>query len=331
MRLFLAVAFLLATIGAAAAAPPTCTGADLLEAMRHDHPETYATLRAEADAVPNGKGLVWKIESQKAVAPSYLFGTVHLTDDRVQRLPAAAETALAKAETVVIESTEAVNAQEMAKHVFRVATLMVLPDDTTLDEVIPAADLPLVKAYFDEKGSGFESVLKYRPYMAALALAFPQCEAARQLAGLLSLDAAIAERTGEAGARLDGLETLVEQFGSMAAMPMDEQAEWLVQAVKFAAMIDDITETMVRLYLAQETGLLLVWSKDLAKETGTEKSWASFEKLLVEARNRRMAERAISFIERGNAFIAVGALHLPGETGLVQLLREEGYTLTPIH
>ena len=299
--------------------------------MRRDQPEAYAALRAEADAVPNGKGLFWKIESQKGVAPSYLFGTVHLTDDRVQTLPAAAEAALAKARTVVIESTEAVNAKEMAKHIFSVATLMVLPDGVTLDEVIPAADLPMVKAYFDETANGFETILKYRPYMAALALAFPQCEAARQAAGLLSLDAAIADRTNEAGATLAGLETLAEQFGAMAAMPMDQQAEWLVQAVKFAAMIDDITETMVRFYLAQDTGMLMVWSKYLAKETRTEKSWASFEKLLVDARNRRMAERAIPFIARGNAFIAVGALHLPGETGLVQLLRDEGYSLTPIH
>jgi uncharacterized protein YbaP (TraB family) len=41
-----------------------------------------------------------------------------------------------------------------------------------------------------------------------------------------------------------------------------------------------------------------------------------------------MAERALPFLEEGGAFIAVGALHLPGEAGLVELLRAKGYTVT---
>ena len=46
---------------------------------------------------------------------------------------------------------------------------------------------------------------------------------------------------------------------------------------------------------------------------------------MVTARNRTMAERAMPFIDAGGAFIAVGALHLPGEEGLIELLRKKGY------
>jgi uncharacterized protein len=51
---------------------------------------------------------------------------------------------------------------------------------------------------------------------------------------------------------------------------------------------------------------------------------------MVNARNIIMAERGEAFLAKGNAFIAVGALHLPGEKGLVELLKANGYTLTPL-
>jgi uncharacterized protein YbaP (TraB family) len=63
---------------------------------------------------------------------------------------------------------------------------------------------------------------------------------------------------------------------------------------------------------------------------GTEATWLSFKSLLLDTRNQRMAERAVPFIAEGNAIIAVGALHLPGETGLVQFLRDRGYKVTAV-
>ena len=61
-----------------------------------------------------------------------------------------------------------------------------------------------------------------------------------------------------------------------------------------------------------------------------EADYAAFEKRMVEMRNYVMAERAEPLLESGSAFIAVGAMHLPGETGLVTLLRQAGYRLQPV-
>ena len=58
---------------------------------------------------------------------------------------------------------------------------------------------------------------------------------------------------------------------------------------------------------------------------------AYVERELIEKRNRTMHERAMPLIDGGNAFIAVGALHLPGNTGLVELLRQSGYRVTPVN
>jgi uncharacterized protein len=51
---------------------------------------------------------------------------------------------------------------------------------------------------------------------------------------------------------------------------------------------------------------------------------------MITVRNRHMAERAEATLNAGNAFMAVGALHLPGPEGLVSLLQQKGFTVTPI-
>ena len=56
---------------------------------------------------------------------------------------------------------------------------------------------------------------------------------------------------------------------------------------------------------------------------------AWFQEEGIDARNRRMVDNALPLLEQGCLFIAVGALHLPGETGLLTLLREAGYRLKP--
>ena len=61
---------------------------------------------------------------------------------------------------------------------------------------------------------------------------------------------------------------------------------------------------------------------------GAGDGYAEFEERIVTDRNRRMAERMQPMLTAGAAFVAVGALHLPGEEGIVALLREAGWTVT---
>ena len=56
-----------------------------------------------------------------------------------------------------------------------------------------------------------------------------------------------------------------------------------------------------------------------------------FTSEVVVNRNRRMLERIQPRLREGNAFIAVGALHLPGKDGLLTLLRNKGYRVSPVY
>ena len=58
---------------------------------------------------------------------------------------------------------------------------------------------------------------------------------------------------------------------------------------------------------------------------------AKIDKRLLEDRNHRMVERMLPRFDEGGAFIAIGAAHLPGESGVLALLERRGYTVTRLY
>ncbi len=124
-----------------------------------------------------------------------------------------------------------------------------------------------------------------------------------------------------------GLETAIEQLQAMASLPLELHVESLVETMKLGDRIGDVYETMVDLYQTGEVGM--IWPLFRAVLPSKEdEGYAEFEETMVTSRNRGMAENAEPFLQQGGAFIAVGALHLPGEKGLVELLRRAGYRVT---
>ena len=89
----------------AAANQKGCTGRNLFADMKTAEPQRYAEVRKAADAMPNAKSVLWKIEDTENAdkAPSYLFGTIHLTDDRVAKLPAAVQSAFDDSTRIAVE------------------------------------------------------------------------------------------------------------------------------------------------------------------------------------------------------------------------------------
>ncbi len=105
----------------------------------------------------------------------------------------------------------------------------------------------------------------------------------------------------------------------------------LKSGVRFYDRIDDVMETMIQLYLQRELGAIWPLQIALAEKVGVRaNAFDAAEQSLLVARNRGMRDKALELLAEGNAFIAVGGLHLPGKHGLVALFREAGYTVTPV-
>lgn len=333
--LFLA-AFLAALLAAmsharAGTQAPACPGDNLLAAMERDEPALLASIRAEAAKVENGSGLLWRIEKE-GVRPSFLFGTMHLSDPRVVALDEAVQAALDAAGTLVIETTEVLDPTRMAAAMLANPELTMFTDDTTLWSLMSADDRAMAETALSERGIPPGSVRKMKPWMIAAMVAMPACELARKAGGAPVLDVMLAGQAQAAGKRIEGLETVAEQLGAMASLPLDLHVRGLVETLRLGDAIDDVMETMIALYLEGETGAFWPFFR-AALPSGDgedEAGFVAFEEAMVTARNRTMATRALPFLDAGGAFVAVGALHLPGPEGLVAALRAAGYRVSPV-
>lgn len=313
-----------------AEAPPACTGIDLLEQLKTERPADYETVMAEARAVPNGEALFWRIERED-VEPSFLLGTAHVTDPRVTEISPSIQNALSSASVVALELKELRDKQEFALSAMKQARLMVLPPGQTLWDLIPDADEPLVRDNVNLPKHASQSIFGYQPWVVAAMLTIPPCEQAREMAGLPPFDMRIAEQAAKFGTPLVGLETVEEQLSVFATMPMDLQVKYLLAVAKLGTKTQDYFETLISLY---DQGLITAYVPLTLRlepvDADSEQMMIFVEQDLTIKRNRTMMRRAEHLLAKGNAFIAVGALHLPGKEGLVELIRGAGYKVVPI-
>jgi uncharacterized protein YbaP (TraB family) len=314
---------------ARAEAPPACTGIDLLEQLKTERPADYEAVMADARAVPNGESIFWRIE-REGVEPSFLLGTAHVTDPRVTEIAPSIKNALWGADVVALELKELRNKQEFALSAMAQAKLMVLPPGQSLWDLIPDADEPLVRGNVNLPKNAAQSIFGYQPWVVAAMLTIPPCEQAREQAGLPPLDMMIAAEATKFDTPLVGLETVEEQLSVFAAMPLDLQVKYLLAVAKLGARTQDYFETLISLYDQRLiTAYIPLTLRLEPADADSEKMMAFVEQDLTIKRNRTMLRRAEELLAKGNAFIAVGALHLPGDEGLVELIRGAGYKVVP--
>ena len=333
LHLVAALAFLvvLAAVSPAhAQAPPVCGGEDLLAKFQKDDPAGYAKLRAEADAVPNGKGIFWKIE--KAGRPaSWLLGTMHVTDPRVLAMPDAARTALADAATIVVESDEIADERKAGAAVMARPDLTTFTDGRSITDFLDKEDAATLTEGLKGRGLSLAAVGRLKPWMIASFVALPACEIARKSAGADFLDQRLAKDALAGGKTLKGLETLIEQISALDSLPLEPQIQGIVQTLALGDALEDVIETMSQLYLSGDTGMIMPMMRAAVPETDEDaRAYADFEQRIIIDRNHVMAIRAAPILADGNVFIAIGALHLPGPQGVVELLRKQGFTVTAL-
>ncbi len=311
---------------------PTCTGKNVLDELRESDQEAHARVAAVSSSTENAKAILWKIEKSDA-PPSYLFGTMHLTDDRINALSPAVQAALASTRRLVLE-LEDISPDSFMKALAgspQMVALMLYTDGRRLDELLDPEDFRKVTEILSRSGIPPSIGRMFRPWVATLLLSVSICEQQRIAAGLLPLDARLAKDAEGRGIKAVGLETLESQFRALADVPEPDQVEMLKSGVRFYDRIDDMMETMIQLYLQRELGAIWPLQIVLAEKVGVRaNAFDAAERSLLVSRNLGMRDKALEFLVEGHAFIAVGGLHLPGRGGLVALFREAGYTVTAL-
>lgn len=316
-----------AQANAAPASPMRCNGFNLLDKLAATDPAIHDRIVAKTAVLRNGNAVLWKLEKAGS-PPSYLLGTVHLTDDRVTRLDQATEAALASASVLLIENAAKPTGPTMRSN-SAILDAGIYTDGRSLDTVLSTSEFEEVRSATG--GMPPEILRRYRPWMVSLMLSASACERQRIANGYRVLDMVVVERATERGIPIEGLETTEEQISALAAIPDDEQLGMLRASIALIGDGENLRETMVQLYLTRRMGALWDLQLALAEKAGIPASaFASFERTLIADRNRRMRDAALPYLEEGGAFIAVGALHLAGDSGLVELIRGAGYTVSAV-
>lgn len=306
-----------------------CHGTNVLTQLKAKDPAAYARLEAEAAKVENGKGLFWKIE-KSGLAPSYLLGTMHVTDPRVLAMPNGAAEATDAARVIVVESDEILNEQQAMAKMLAKPALTMMTDGKTIQSYLSAGDLAKLEAGLKTRGIPLAAVSRMQPWMLSSFIALPACELTRKAQGASFLDKQIAEDAVRAGKPVKGLETMEEQLSAMASIPTDFHIKSLMEMITLGDRMDDVMFTMTELYLSGDIGMTMPMLKAIAPDGADGEGYAEFEERIVTQRNHTMAERAAPILKDGGAFVAVGALHLVGPDGLVSLLRQQGFAVTRV-
>jgi uncharacterized protein YbaP (TraB family) len=312
-----------------ATVPEQCGGKDMIEEMRIAEPDRHRRMMDDAAKIENGGALLWKIEKE-GIAASHLFGTIHVSDARVTALTDTTKQALSQSKTVALEIANMSEVGMMAA-MTKVPELLAYTDGTTLKAQLTESEYAKVQQLITKTGMPGDAAAVLRPWLISTMLAISDCHRAQMEAGKKALDEQLESTAKANGAAVVGLETAESQLAAMASLPNDKQVQILKAGLAYADRTDDMIETLVQMYIKRDITATMPFQLALAEKIGVNPNiYDDFIKILITDRNLKMREAAKPLLDKGNAFVAVGSLHLPGKTGLVALLREAGYTVTPV-
>ncbi len=272
---------------------------------------------AQAAAPFYSQGLLWKIE-RAGQAPNYVFGTIHSEDPRVLNLPKPVQGVFDSSKIFVMEAL----LDESA--LLAMSSAMLFNDGRNLQQVLSPATYAKTVAAMSAYGLPEIALQLMQPWAAAITLGTPKPQTG------LVLDLSLMQQAMAQGKQTAGLETAQEQIGIFAKLALPEQIIMLEDVLKQLPTLQQTFAKLHQAYLARD----LAGLERLSLEQQALGNRALGQKLmpqLIDQRNQRMVARMEPYLKSGQAFIAIGALHLPGEAGVLSLLAKKGYRVSLVY
>ncbi len=271
------------------------------------------------------KPFLWKIETKQ---PSYLFGTIHLPDERVTTLHPSVETAFAESEYVYTEIP--LDTKDMLSQV----KYLLLEGDTTLYDIVPADLIQRSEQQIKEINPALtiEPFAKFKVW--ALATSLPLLEQQLKNPGVMALDAQLYQRASNEGKGVGGIETMQEQMQYFEALSQKEEIKMLRDTIEFMEQADTdgtpIAEEFIKFYTQ---GDIEEFSDLMIKYVKEDEFSREFIQKILHDRNFIMADRIEKKLKKNPSrsyFFAVGAGHFGGDTGVQKLLMKKGFKIKRI-
>jgi uncharacterized protein YbaP (TraB family) len=266
-----------------------------------------------------GNSLLWRVSGNGLHAPSYLYGTMHSKDSRVFHFPDSVMAAFDACEAFAMEVILNPEIQMQVMRSVMMDSTTILPNLLTPEQYDSAdrfcwRNLGYSLSVFDHIKPVYTSVI-----LAQASLRDTTVIAEHEF----FLDEYFQHEADHQQKPVFGLETASEQMEVFDLIDYRQQAELMMQTVRTGENDTLNLEGMIRLYMSNDLNGMMKFENDFKLPD------TLYNSLFTE-RNIKMAMRIDTLIRRRSVFIAVGAGHLGEGNGLVELLRNKGYTVLPV-
>lgn len=261
------------------------------------------------------RGLLWRIDKDGR-EPSYIFGTIHVADEAIVNLPEEVEKKLEHSKHFVMEALPEPGEQML------LSAMMFFNDGKKLTDVVPRAIYDKAVEILSAYHLSEDVIEMMKPWAVFVSMSYPPD--LREI-----LDLRLMETAQENGAELGGLETLQEQGNIFDKLDLKDQVALLTDSVCHHDLMINDFEVMKTFYLKRDLKGLYKYGQRYSFNDNS--MYEALTKRILFERNKTMVKRMEPVLKKGNAFIAIGAMHLPGDGGVLDLLNKENYKLSRIY
>ncbi len=268
------------------------------------------------DTSTNGNTLLWEVSGNGLQKPSYLFGTFHIMCKDDIQFSKNLKTALKSTKEVFFE----MDLDDAANTLGGIFFMNM--KDSTLKDLYTETEYERVSSYFkDSLKTDIRFLNRMKPFMLE-AFLYPKMMACKNSSGVEMELLKIAQKEK---INVNGFETIAFQASMFDSIPYKLQAKELLKQLDSMGKSKILLDSMIAIYKNQEVDKLqqLMKAEDLGELGNTD--------LLLKNRNINWVAQINVLLKTENIFVAVGAAHLYGNDGLIDLLRKQGYTVRGIN
>lgn len=260
------------------------------------------------------QGVFWKISGNGLSRPSYLFGTIHLICEDEFRLGKQLELKLKESKTLILE----VDMDDPSLALSMMAKMHNEGGETITDFLTEEEYEQTRSLLMERTGMDIAMLKNMRPFML-MSLIYPnllECETKSYENELMRI-------AKSNKMEILGLESVDDQLSIFDQIPLADQYRSFYE---YAGDLDKGRQefkALIRAYSREEIGQLVQMVADSPE-------YRDYQDILLDNRNQNWIDPMGELMKKGPVFFAVGAGHLGGEQGLIQLLKYEGYKVTRI-
>ncbi len=325
MRILLTLFFCLWSPSLAA----LCTGSSFMDRITEAE---RAQIAEAVAATPYATGLHWT--ATKDDKTLHLIGTMHIADPRLQSVFDRTAASVDASELLLVEATAESEAEMQAAFaadpdmifITEGPTLPELLDEETWQTLSEAVSARMVPPFL---------AAKMRPWYLSLTLAIPPCVIPELTAGERGLDHMLMAYADEIGVPIEAIEDPIEVMQALSGGTFEEQLDALRLSLLTPELQTEMFVAMLNSYFSEE--IAEVWEASrLAVNYVPELSPETAEALFEEVEVALLKERNLNWIpvveaafeDNDTVTLAVGAAHLPGDFGVLNLLEDKGWAIT---